>query len=136
MIQSWTVLVITISIWLLCMDRRDARAPATKEVAPPPDPPAAAPDRTEDLVLPPLIARRVISKPLGAELQRHGTVLGKTPVELELPQSDEPERLTLHLAGYLEQTIELVPDQPGATYVVLKRDLSTSPMPLARRGEP
>ena len=136
MIQRWTVLVIAISTWLLWMDGGDARAPATKEAAPPPEPPAAAPDRTEDLVLPPLIARRVISKPLGAELQRHGTVLGKTPVELELPQSDEAERITLRLAGYLEQTFELVPDQPGATYVVLKRDLSTPPMTRSGRGEP
>jgi hypothetical protein len=107
------------------------REATTEEVAPPPEPPAVAvPGPTEDLVLPPLISRRVISNPPGAELLRHGTVLGKTPLELELQQSDEAEPFTLRLAGYLEQTIELVPDQPGTTYVVLKRE----PQPALELG--
>jgi hypothetical protein len=124
--------VVGIVIAVVVTDR-DATTEATTEattvaVAPPPEPPAAAvPDATEDLVLPPLISRRVISNPPGAELQRHGMVFGKTPVELELPQSDEAESFTLRLAGYLEQTIEIVPDQPGTTYVVLKR----KPQPAA-----
>ena len=149
-----------------------ARSPETALVAmapaasPPRERPAAAvPDQTEDRVFSPLIARRVISSPPGAELLRHGTVLGTTPIELELTQSEAAEPITLRLAGYLEQVFEIMPDQPGATYVVLKRaprpvfherdcDLECklvldddgpgcppcaqvdAPMPLTGRGEP
>lgn len=97
-------------------------APA-EELAPPPEPPAAGvPDRPLDLAPPPLVSLRVISKPLGAELLHHGTVLGKTPFELELPESSVAERITVRLAGYVEQTFEIVPDLPGTTYVVLTRE--------------
>lgn len=105
-----------------------ARPPETALVAmaaavsPPLERPAAAvPDQTADRVFSPLISRRVISSPPGAELLRHGTVIGKTPIELELTQSGETEPVTLRLAGYLEQMFEIMPDQPGTTYVVLKR---------------
>jgi len=106
---------------------------------------AAVPDQTADRVFSSLIARRVISSPPGAELVRHGTVLGKTPIELELTQSEEAEPITLRLAGYLAQTFEIMPDQRETTYVVLKRapppvvherDGDHVPMPLAGRGEP
>ncbi len=128
-------------------------------------PTAAVLDQTANRVSSPLISRRVISSPPGAELLRHGTVLGTTPIELELTQSEEAEPVTLRLAGYLEQMFEIMPDQPGTTYVVLKRasqlvfherdcDLECklvldddgpgclpcahvyAPMPLAGRGEP
>jgi hypothetical protein len=83
---------------------------------------SAALDRTEHVVLPPLIARRVVSKPPGAELLSNGEVIGETPVEIELPQSDDAEPFTLRLTGYLEQTIEIVPNRPGTTTVALERE--------------
>jgi len=83
---------------------------------------SAALDRTEHVVLPPLIARKVTSKPPGAELMSNGESLGTTPLEIELPQTDQAEPLTLRLAGYLEQTIEIVPNQAGTTNVVLERE--------------
>jgi len=102
-----------------------ARPPETAlaaAAAPPQERPAAAvPDQTANHVFSALSSRRVISSPPGAELLRHGTVLGTTPIELELTQSEQAEPITLRLAGYLEQTFEIMPDQPGATYVVLKR---------------
>lgn len=123
-----------------------ALAAMAATVSPPQERPAAAvPDQTANHVFSPLISRRVISSPAGAELLRHGTVLGTTPIELELTQYEEAEPVTLRLAGYLEQSFELMPDQPGATYVVLKRapepvfherDCDSAPMPLAGRGEP
>ena len=79
-------------------------------------------DRTEHVVLPPLVTHKVTSKPPGAELVSNGDVIGTTPAELELPQSNEPEPLTLRLAGYLEQTIEIVPSKAGTTAVVLERE--------------
>jgi len=106
---------------------------------------AAAPDQTTNHVFSALISRRVISSPPGAELLRRGAVLGTTPIELELTPSEAAEPVTLRLAGYLEQSCELMPDQPGATYVVLKRapepvfherDCDSAPTPLAGRGEP
>jgi len=110
---------------------RATEAPAEPEaakVAPPPEPIAAPPPpprppaSTEAHVLPQRITRQVITEPPGAELWRNGQVLGKTPVEIELPQSDQAEPLTLRLAGYLEQTIEIMPNQAGATNVVLERE--------------
>jgi len=123
-----------------------ALAAMAAAVSPPPERPAAAvPDQTEDRVFSPLIARRVISSPPGAEILRHGTVLGTTPIELELTQSEATEPVTLRLAGYLEQMFEIMSDQPGTTYVVLRRaprpvfherDCDSAPMPLTERGEP
>lgn len=120
---------------------------ATAAAASPPleQPAAAVPEQTANHVFSPLTSLRVISSPPGAELLRHGAVLGTTPIELELTQSEQAEPVTLRLAGYLEQTFEIMPDQPGATYVVLKRapepvfharDCDSTPMPLAGRGEP
>jgi hypothetical protein len=83
---------------------------------------SAALDRTEHVVLSPLVARTVISKPPGAELLSNGELLGTTPLAIELPRSDEAEPLTLRLAGYVEQTIDIVPDRPGTTSVVLERE--------------
>ena len=59
--------VVGILIAVVVTDRDATTDAKTEEVAPPPEPPAAAvPDPTEDLVLPPLISRRVISNPPGA----------------------------------------------------------------------
>lgn len=145
-IRSWTI-VIAIATPLLWLGRGASRTPSTEDLVPPSAPAAAAlPEVTEGLWYSPLIARRVISTPTGAEVLRRGAVLGKTPIELELTKSRDAQSFTLRLAGYVAQTIEIVPDEPDTTYVVLTRepppvvhepgsDQPSTPM-LSKRGEP
>jgi hypothetical protein len=63
----------------------------------------------------------VVTDPPGAELVRHGEVIGKTPFVLDRPQSEPPGSFTLRLAGYREQTVELTADRPCPTSIVIQR---------------
>jgi len=139
------ILLFTISTVVLCVVGDAARSRATEPIAPSPGPPSAAvPDAAMELSYRPLIARRVISTPPGAQILRRGAVLGTTPIELELSQSDRPAWFTVRLAGHVEQTIAIVPDEPDTTYIALGRappppdtePASDRPSPLERRTPP
>lgn len=70
-------------------------------------------DHTEQVSLVPLVRLRITSTPTGAEVIDDGLVVGTTPLEVQLPPSAEATRLRLRRAGFLEQTIDLVPTADG-----------------------
>ena len=88
-----------------------AASPAVPPPAPPPPPPA--PVRQVTL--------RVASQPPGAQLVHvaDGKLLGTTPWQQEMPQSDEPLRVRLRLNRYIEQELLLSRQRDDAAEVNL-----------------
>jgi len=58
---------------------------------------------------PELVRVSLASDPPEARLTRSGRPVGETPVEFELPRSDEPIEVTLSKPGFRDESIELVP---------------------------
>ncbi|MBO6936708.1 MAG: serine/threonine protein kinase [Deltaproteobacteria bacterium] len=79
------------------------------------------PPEAESVATPPAEPVRVHirSRPSGAEVTFGGRVLGTTPVQTELPHSEEPMMVRFHLPGYAELEERVVPDSDVRLHVVL-----------------
>ncbi len=78
-------------------------------------------DTTETVATPPAETIRVHirSRPSGAEVTFGGRSLGTTPVQTELPRSDEPMMVRFALPGYAALDERVVPDSDVRLHVVL-----------------
>ncbi|HTJ46132.1 MAG TPA: serine/threonine-protein kinase [Kofleriaceae bacterium] len=87
---------------------------------------SAAVDTVRRVQLDHLIKLRILSKPPGAQVSTMGDSLGVTPLEVQVPPSeDDAQSFLLHLDGYLDKTVDIVPEKNGTTTVVLDREPQT-----------
>lgn len=108
-----------------------------------PDPAKAASTPPPEPALPELVHLTVESTPAGAMVYSRGAFLGKTPLELERPRSDEEIELKLELAGYKPLTTAISQARDLKTALILERvavsaprKASKPPRPAEKGGDP
>jgi hypothetical protein len=108
-------------------------ASGSAPAAPPAPPPAPPPELPAPL---PAVAKLALdSTPRGATVTdvTTGKVVGTTPVPYSLPGSKTPRLLAFRLAGYVDTTLEVVPDKETFSYTAtLTRGSSTGTTPPVR----
>jgi hypothetical protein len=107
-----------------------AKTAATAPVAPVSPAAAVAPATVAAPAAPATVTIKVASSPVGAEVFHGEVSVGKAPVKLELPVSDEAVELVLKLEGHEERRSEIVPNK--------NRDVSWNlkPLPAAAVATP
>ena len=87
---------------------------------PPPDtppvaaPPVVAPVPPAPAPVPPRTHVKIDSQPDGAEVRRGGDLLGRTPLELELPADTPAFEVVVSRHGFHEATLQIAPDRSRA----------------------
>ena len=77
------------------------------------------------------------SDPAGASVSRSdGTVLGVTPLSVEIPYSDKPVDYLLQKEGYSSKVSSFVPNLPSPVFVLLERIEPPAPPPAAPSAAP
>ena len=67
-----------------------------------------------------MVSIMVDTTPRGAEAKRDGSVVGKTPFQLQVERGQEPIAIELSLEGYQVTTIEFIPIKSGHRSVALQ----------------
>jgi hypothetical protein len=77
------------------------------------------------------------SDPAGATVSSSdGSLLGVTPLSVEIPYSDRPVDYRLQKEGYVSKVSSLVPNLPSPVFVLLERVLPPSPPPVTPPAAP
>jgi hypothetical protein len=118
------------------LDRRSlAAAPAA------PAAPLAPPSSAAEPVAPApeaLVSLRVSSRPPGAEVVRtsDGAILGRTPLDVTLPSTDQPLSLEVRKRGYVTELVELPGDRNGQAQLELSARGRASDTSITRFPRP
>lgn len=78
---------------------------------------------------PSTVSIRFASDPGGAEVVLRGRVLGSTPLTIDLPHGTQAESFAFRKNGYLETTVEAIPDRDSAVSASLKRNVLSGGRP-------
>jgi hypothetical protein len=77
------------------------------------------------------------SDPRGASvIGPDGTVLGTTPLSLEVATSDAPVEYTFRMAGFVSKTLSLIPNVPSPVFAALQADTPAAPAVVAPAPAP
>lgn len=108
-----------------------------------PDPAQATPPPLPAPASPAMVRLTVESTPAGAMVYSKGAFLGKTPLELERPRSDDVLELKLELAGYRPLTSAIPQARDAKATLILEKaptsapkKVSKPPRSAASQGEP
>jgi hypothetical protein len=88
------------------------------QVVQPGPPPAAAPARARI---------RISSNPTGAEVSDGDRLLGTTPLEVSMSWSRTHHSFTLRLAGYRNESLEIMPDHDTTYEATLEKGTAAEP---------
>ncbi len=101
-----------------------------------PDPAKAAQAPLPDPMVPEVVHLTIESAPAGAMVYARGAFLGKTPLEIERPRSDDALELKLELAGYRPLTAAISQARDASTALILERISAPAPKPKKKAAKP
>lgn len=131
------ILVLGAGAAMIMIGSDDAKTPPEAAAASAEPPPQGAPQQEAPTAVPVAKAATAMlqSQPTGAQVFFAGVLLGKTPLEVELPMSGVERSVSVELDGFQDARVSLHADSPQVIFVPLSKRVTAEAKPKSKRDK-